>query len=281
VTSVMSRGIRISQAGIPVSKAADYQKTMDERWPVLEHQFMGIIRIENYSTDTPGVLNNGTGTLAHIPIYKHSLGYLPAFRLRHISFSGFDAMGQTIAARTFADEQYIWLEVAKNPGAIEISLAAWLAVIDRDCTPEYQAPIDIVTSVQKSNPSQYGLKILNEPTPQGMREKNKSFYSYNTNAKSMLIQQHGIRTASASTLPANSIVIDHRLGYPPTFYVAKRFLQEGVSNPSAGKTVIRSLGTNIGLGKSNSITMTISGAQSILVGDYMFIILKDPVDVAR
>ena len=273
-------GIRISQAGIPVDKAADYQKTIDERWPVLEHQFMGILNIENISTDSEGVLNNAGGTIAHIPIYKHGLGYLPAFRFKQISYSGFDTFSP-ISQSLFADETYIWLIVFKSPGAIRVNLKGWLAVVDRDCTKEFQADIDIVTSTQKSQPSQYGLKILNENIGQGIEEKNKGGYSVNTNAKSMLIQQHGVRNVSASSVPAYNVVVDHRLGYPPTYYMARRYTHTGSANPSLGKTVIEAIDNVIGLAKSNSITLTVAGAQAVLLGDYMFIVLKDPVDVAR
>ena len=276
----MTSGIRISQAGISVDKATDYQKTIDERWPTLEHQFMGIINIENLSTDSPDVLNNAGGTIAHVPIYKHSLGYLPAFRFKQISYSGFSTTS-LITASLFADETYIWLIVLKSPGAISINLRGWLAVVDRDCTKEYQAAIDIVTSTQRSQPSRYGLKILNDRTSRGMGETNKSAYTMNTNAKSMIIQQHGIRNASATTSPADSVVVDHRLGYPPTYYMARRYTHTGSTNPSLGKTVMESIDSVIGLAESNSITLTVQGAQSILSGDYMFIVLKDPVDVAR
>lgn len=274
----MTKGIRISQAGIPVDKAADYQKTMDERWPILEHSFMGIVELQNYSTASEGVLNNAAGTIAHVPIFKHGLGYLPAFRLKQISFSGFDTFNSPLSDVVFADENYIWLQVFKSAGPININVKVWLAVVDRDCTKEFQAPIDIVTSIQKAQPSQYGLKVLNQNGSQGMNEKNKSAYTMNTNAKSMQIQQHGIRTAGS---PDYQLVIDHRLGYPPTFYAAKRYQQTGAANPSLGKTTIAAIDNVIGLGRSNSITLTIKGGQAALVGDYMFIVLKDPVDTAR
>lgn len=273
-------GIRVSQAGIPVERAPDYQKMIDERWPVLEHQFMGVITINNLSTDSPGVLNNAGGTVAHVPIHKHSLGHLPAFRFKQISYSGFTTTAP-ISMSLFADETYIWLIVNKSAGAILINLSGWLAIVDRDCTKEFQADIGIVTSTQKSRPSQYGLKILNEQPPQGMNEKNKGAYTMNTNAKSMTIQQHGIQNISAASVPAYNLAINHRLGYPPTYYIANRYTHTGATNPSLGKTVMGAIDTVVGIAKSNTITLTVRGAQSLLIGDYMFIILKDPVDVAR
>lgn len=274
----MSSGLRISQAGIPISRAADYQKTMDDRWPALEHQFMGIIDIQNFSTASEGVLNNSGGTIANVPVYKHGLGYLPAFHVKQISYSGFDTFNSLLSDNMFADEQYIYLTVFKNPGPLIINAKFWLSVVDRDCSVEFQAPIDQTTSTFTTQPSEYGLKILNNPSAQGMGEKNKAAYTYNTNAKSMLIQQHGIRTAGS---PDFQLVIDHRLGYPPTYYAARRSTQTGAANPSLGKVTIAPMDNIIGLGRSNSITLTIRGAQSALVGDFIFIVLKDPVDVAR
>jgi hypothetical protein len=272
-------GIRISQAGISVDKAADYQKTMDERWPVLEHQFMGIVDLQNFSTGSEGVLNNALGTIADIPIYRHNLGYLPAFHLHHIAYSGWDTFNSPLSDMAFADQENIYLRVFKSgPGSIYINAKMFLSVVDRDCNKEFQAPIDIVTAQQVSKPSQYGLKILNENAAQGMDESNKSAYTFNTNAKSMLIQQHGTRTAGSPTF---QLVIDHRLGYPPTYYLARKITQEGAANPSLGKLTISAMNTIQGLAKSNSITLTVRGGQSALVGDFMFIVLKDPVDTAK
>lgn len=275
----MANGLRISQAGIPVDQAADYQKTMDERWPVLEHLFLGIVDIQNLSTDSEGVLNNVAGTIAHVPIYKHNLGYPPAFRIQSISWTGFDTFNSPITDFTFADEKNIYVQVFKSAGAIQISVKALIEVVDRDCSLEFQAPIDIVTSNQTSNPSQYGLKILNNPGARGMAEKDKSLYTYNTNAKSMLIQQHGTRTADSTSL--FGLVIQHNLGYPPTFMAARKAVQTGSANPSVGKLTINPMNGFLGLARSDAINLSLRGAQSALAGDYVFIILKDPVDVAR
>lgn len=276
----MTKGIRITQAGTSVTKAADYQKTMDERWPIVEHQFMGIVNLENISTATPGALTNPGGTIVHVPIYRHNLGFLPAFRAKHISYSGFEAFNTPIQDLLFADTENIYLTVYKSVvGSITISAKFFLAVMDRDCTQEYQAPIDIVTALQTSKPSKYGLKILNGPG--NIDDKDKSKFTLNTNAKSLQLQQTGIREASATSIPAYNIVIDHRLGYPPTYFVAPIIEQTGTVNPSLGKTTIGALGAGTGLSRSNSITLTIRGAQAALQGRYMFVILKDPVDTAK
>lgn len=274
-------GIRISQAGIPVDRATDYQKTMDERWPLLEHSFMGIVDIQKLSTASEGVIENAGGTIAFVPVFKHGRGYLPAFRVKRIATSGFDSSGTPLEQAMFADEQYIYLRIFKSAGAIVINVKFFLAVVDRDCTQEFQAPIDIITANQVTNPSDFGLKIKNNITAQGMREKNKKEYNLNTNAKSMAIQMHGVRTAGPGSVPAYNVVIDHRLGYPPTYYLAKRAAQTGAVNPMLGRVLIESMNAGSGISSSNTITMLVRGAQSVLLGDYMFIVLKDPVDTAK
>jgi hypothetical protein len=288
----MTKGIRISQAGIPVSKAADYQKTMDERWPLLEHSFMGIIDIQQISTASEGVIENVGGTIAFVPVFKHGRGYLPAFRVKEISSVNFDTLGASVEQSLFADEQYIWLRVFKSPGVLILSVKFFLAVVDRDCTKEFQAPIDIITANQVTKPSTFGLKIKNNISAQGMREKNKKEYNLNTNGKSMAVQMHGVRTAGPSSVPAYNIIIDHRLGYPPTYYLAKKFIQTGAANPMAGRLMIEAMNAGRplaalqsyythGISSSSSITMLVRGAQTMLLGDYMFIVLKDPVDTAK
>lgn len=275
----MSKGIRIAQAGISVSKAADYQKTMDERWPILEHSFMGIVDVQNKATSSTGVLENAGGTIAHIPIFQHRRGYLPGFRFRHISYSGFNPDGEQISSMVFADSEYIWLGIFKSAGVLTINLKFWLAIIDRDLSKEFTTPVDIVTADQVTNPSPFGLKILNSTPPRGMEENSKAVYTANTNAKAMAIHSHGVRTGDAGN--ANKLIIAHRLGYPPSYYIAKRAAQEGAVNPSLGKTTVAVMGSASAIASADSVNLTARGAQNALVGDYLFLILKDPVNVAK
>lgn len=264
-------GIRITQAGIPVSRAADYQEVMDERWPVLEFLFEGIVTIENAKSQA-------AGTIDYIPIFSHKLGYLPGYFFKNIT-NDVNTSNNSVSNQIFADDQNIYLRVIKTAGVVvTVNLKFFLAVIDRNCSLEFQSPIDVTTADQVTNPSTYGLKVLNHPSGQGMNERDKSLYSFNTNAKSMSLQQTGIRSAVS---PNFTIAVDHRLGYPPTYFLARRTPVIGSADPFLGKVTIKPLGNGGGVGKSSSITLTIRGGQAALTGDYMFVILKDPVGLAR
>lgn len=277
----MTNGLRVSQAGIDVNRAADYQKTMDERWPVVDHIFMGIVDIQALRTDSPGVLNNSFGTIAHIPVFRHGLGFLPAFRVKMISYSTSNISSTIRNSSFFADDQFIYIEMFKSSGVSITNFKFFLSVISRDCTLEYQAPIDIITARQQTRPSEYGLKVLQPGGGFNIDDKNKSRFVFNTNGKSMQIQQTGMRSAGPTSVPTYTLSIDHRLGYPPTYYLAKVYTHSGSANPSASKRVIEALGPGTGVATSDGVRMNVVGAQAALTGDFMFIILKDPVDTAR
>jgi hypothetical protein len=270
---LMASGIRITQAGVPIQKAADYQEVMDDRWPVVEMLYMDILDLQNIQSDA-------AGTIAYVPIYEHNLGYLPAFLFKSISHN-VQTFGDVLINSIFADNNFIYVRVLKSPGeVVSINLKAFLFIIDRDCSKPYQSDIDITTAGQSSGPSAYGLKVMSRPTSRGMKEKDKSKYEFNTNAKAFPVQQTGRQTA-VTGITAYQLKIDHFLGYPPTYFIAPIKTRVGPADPFNGREMISSLSNGGGIAKNTSSTLTVRGAQSPLTGDYLFVILKDPVDLAK
>lgn len=273
----MAKGIRITQAGIPVDRAADYQKTLDERWPILEFLFMGILDLKNVSSNILGARDNSFGSIAYVPIYKHNLGYLPGFMARNISYTGPDLGGNVVENMLFADTQYIYLMIFKDAPISVFSLKIWLGVIDRDLNQDFSSPVDIVTSTMTASASAFGLKVLNNPVTTGMNENRKEVYTANTNAKSMAIQAHGVRPVDGT----GKLIVRHGLGYPPSYMLAKKEATTSLANHLGDVDLIRALAWGSYLAKADAINLTMFGGQTNLVGTFMFIILKDPVDVAK
>lgn len=275
----MPNGIRIAQAGVPVARAADYQKTMDERWPLLTFAFQGIIdlTVNQYSA---GALRGSTGVLYFIPIYKHNLGFVPGFRIRNIRSSGQGLFNETIESNLYADETYIYVltyDIGTDP---TVRVKIWLGVFAQNFQEEFVSPIDHAQANQTSSTSPFGVRILKDYGGQGISERNKVGYSLNTNAKSMAIHRHGTALAASG-----SIIVDHFLSYPPTYYLAELAYKDpatgGDAWPILNKYLSRPFGTVVGLVSSTGIRINIKGGQAALTGKYMYVIVKDPVDVAR
>jgi hypothetical protein len=95
----------------------------------------------------------------------------------------------------------------------------------------------------------------------------------------MTIHMNGVKTVGADT--GYYLVIDHNLSYPPTYLCAQIEVGIGSANPMLDKRTIGPLGRVTGIATSTATRLSIRGAQSALMGDFMYIVLKDPVDVAK
>lgn len=259
-------------------QAADYQKTMDERWPIVEFSFQGIFE-GVFSDTTPGTIKNTQGTIYHIPIYHHGLGFQPGFHLLRISGS-VDSSGNQIVGTIFADNQDFYAEVypPTTNGAVRFNIKFFLQVYSRDLTKTFVSPIDIAVPSTKSGSSKYGLKITKLRSAGAMNIDDKSQYTLNSNAKSLAYQSHGIQVAETSGTYSGSLIIRHNLGYPPTYFICGIGEEKGVANPSKGKVTTSTMYAGFGNAKSDSLDIRISGAQGALFGKYIYLILKEPVE---
>jgi hypothetical protein len=275
---LMTKGIRVSQQGIPVTKAADYQKTMDERWPVVEFAFQGIID-GTFSDTMPGVFKNSFGTVYDIPIFHHGLGFVPGYQLFTVGAS-FINSGSPLGGTVYADDQDVYIQIFPpvTNGPVNFSFKFFLQMYTRNLAETFAAPVDIVVPAQVSGVSEYGLKITKVTGARAMNSKNKTDYSLDTNAKSLAYQAHGVQAAEASGTFAGSLIIPHRLGYPPTYFIAPLAPLATLNSPNSGKTVSRRLFPGYGIAFADSVNIRIRGAQAGLAGNYLYLLLKEPVE---
>lgn len=258
----MSSGIKVTQQGVSVRKAADYQEVLDSRWPFLEFEFMDEIEL----------ITSITNQNAFVSFYTHKLGFLPAFFI--IVKSSTPAVDY---AEIVAVDDKIGFNVFSLGTTTNITFRAWLAVINRDISREYRSQSKQITPGPSVGPQKHGIKVVGRGAD--IKDSSKANFALHTNAKSLAIHMHGIATATAAT--SNELRLDHDVGYPPTYFVAKRAVQIGSANPIKDKVAMESLNAGSGISDSTAIRLTIRGAQSALLGDYVYLILKDPVDVAR
>lgn len=274
-------GVEISQQGIPVDRAADYQKVLDSNWKFLDIAFEVDIDIKIGLSGVP----NG---FHPIEIFTHNLGYLPAFELipsplskeytayNNVLFSGYAEALRLIRA----DNQKVYANILYNGNNIEMRLVGKLRVFALDILNEYTAPTIPVTTTSKSPQSRYGAKFLDLNKGKGDIDDEALYpFTLNTRGKQMSVHKHGTQRTSSGLL-----TITHNVGYPPTYMICK--LEEksnwGGYYPYPFKTdyVVGSMVTAYYLAKLTPTTIQFKGVQASLQGLYGYIILKDPAEIA-
>lgn len=274
-------GVEISQQGIPVDRAADYQKVLDSNWKFLDIAFEVDIDIK---IGLSGVSNG----FYPIEIFAHNLGYLPAFEFipspltkelnnqNNVLTNGYRESLSLIRA----DNQKVYANILYSGSNIEMRLVGKLRVFALDILTEYMAPTVAITTTSKSPQSRYGAKFLDLNKGKGDIDDETLYpFTLNTRGKQMSIHKHGTQRTDAGLL-----TITHNVGYPPTYMICK-FEEKsnwGRYYPYPFKTdyVVGSMVTAYYLAKLTPKTIQFKGVQAALQGLYGYIILKDPAEIA-
>lgn len=130
-------GIIITQPGVDVKTAADYQMIFNSNWPSLQIAFEGIITVAGYSS----------GQIAH------GLGFFPLtmawFLVNNVS------VGRFYGVTTF-DINNVYINNSSNAGSVTVSIKCYNIDISKNVDytlplpPTYKAPYD----------STYGIKVV-------------------------------------------------------------------------------------------------------------------------
>ena len=128
-------GIQISQEGIPLRRAADYQKILDDRWPFLD------IAVEQEFILSKSSFPSATGFWVE-RVLEHNLGYLPAFTYRNLSYSdnlgGSSSSVEIVATKTAIYVRDLWIS---GTPMTRLDMSGFLRVFACDITKEFEAPI--------------------------------------------------------------------------------------------------------------------------------------------
>jgi hypothetical protein len=274
-------GVVVSQQGIDISRAADYQKVLDSNW-----KFLDIL--EEIDVDISFNYNSGPTRMNLIPIYEHGLGYVTAFEFFPSKKSGGSAFnGDYTYAHKFirGDDQKIYAEVfysAVNPDYGAGRIVGKLRVFTLNILENYTAPSVYQFSTTEQPPSRYGAKFLNlQKGVSTVDDEDLSNYTLNTKGKQTSIHKHGMAQAN------ESLTIVHDVGYPPSYLLcgvneAKDYtdFQGGYPKYNSPQNV-GGLVNSYYLAKADPTTIEFRGVQSTL-GDRKFgyVILKDPAEIA-
>lgn len=270
----MDEGAEISQQGIDVSKASDDQKVLDTRWVTLN-----IFVETTYTNSIQLTLNNGL-SIDYVIIYKHNLGYIPAFDYSIIQncSDGTAIFGQNIIADS-SNVYYIPNCSVNNPPAT-ISFTITLRIYDLPITQSFQAPT--VQSISTVNPSAsgYGVEFINPNYASPIISNDPvAEYNFSTQLKPLNILQYGTTTTQAG-------FINIAYNYPQyPLYMLCQYYPNGYSRVGSfvklPNPAVTSLGFAGGQGSINSTTITVSGVQSIFAGSFAYILFKDPIGLKQ
>lgn len=269
-------GIQIAQEGISIERAADYQKVLDDRWPFMD------IEVEKTIDWTRTVWPTDTGYWLE-ELAEHNLNYLPAFTSRMTVVSGL-SNPRDIANEVIATNKKIYLRGLYFVGdpTTPLTLRFTIRVLTVDITREFRQEVVRTSLDPKTSASTYGVRVLGERGGE-LSDEDMTKFNLHNNAKALAVQQTGTRTPNSGN--GFGIIVDHNLGYPPTFFYARYYTPADWTffhpNPLPDDTIITPINLSpSGLATSSTTRLSIFGAQSVLQGNYAFLIVKDPLEVA-
>jgi hypothetical protein len=237
----MATGLKITQRGTDLERAADYQTVLDSRWPLVEYR--------DYFVDR--VVPSG-GSMA---VYEHKLGYAPGWEF--MVDTGFDD-----ASLGYTDKTTFYTSATGVSQHIKGRLRLYLT----DLAVNYKADTLTISPELDQGEEPIGIKIIDETEASAnMRKPDFNYYTLNTNAKAMSIHMSGAQPVDGGTNFAN---VTHGLGYLPTFMAWQT---------NSTITEISQIST---FSFANTATLSFRGVQSILTGSVAYLILKDPLVVA-
>lgn len=251
----MARGVAVTQSGVPISQAIDSQKVLDSRWKFYEMAFEGFV--------SSGTIQFGK----RLDLYEHNLGFIPAFDCYDTNLGAYVIGDNSGGIR--ADNRFIYFE-GQNANNIDYSShKLLLRIYNVPIIEEYTAPISQTLPVKSSTKTTQGVKVRQSTAD--FREQELSRFAMNTQSKTLSVQKTGLVTANSGT---NFLaIIQHDLGYPPTFLAAYAdFGRQWAASFNPDFIPVRSV--------SDDKQLVFKGVQSSLIGTFSYVIFKELGDFA-
>jgi hypothetical protein len=253
----MTGGVLVTQEGVDVADALDSQKVLDTRWKSFEI-------LKEYVFTMPALVQSS----GIQEIYTHGLGFLPAFDIYDTVLGSYVLGGFADGTGCVSDTGRIYFKGFYNDDGWSGHKCV-LRIFNLDPTQEYTAPI-VKTLPQKGSTKQsHGIKILRDTSD--IVEDELSKFALNTKSKALQIQKTGLTTANSGT--NFRAVIQHNLGYPPTYMATWADINRqwiAAINPDFVPVI----------GRADGATIEFGGAQSALTGTFTYIIFKELGDFA-
>jgi len=268
-------GIVVTQQGVDVAIAADYQKVVDTRWRFLDIQLEQEFKMSH--------ADSGGSHWWVEKLFDHNLGFLPAFTERPISLDNggntFITLNGGLQIVSTTKSIYVRNLYVSGDPTTPIVLKCFIRLFNLDITTEYRAPATFAVPGAPVQEPDIGIKILTNGGD--ITSTDLSKFTIDTKGKAFAVQQTGTRTAVS---PDFSLTINHNLGYPPTYFLApinRASEWTSIYADPLGVDVILPMTVPAGAritADTNNVIM--KGAQSALHGSSAFLITKEPTELA-
>lgn len=174
-------GLSISQEGIPVNRAADYQKVLDSRWRFMEVEQEFPINLTVPAVTNPGAFYNNDTILA-----QHSLGFLPAFE------AYFTAPGYSVNSRNlviYSDTRTIFLrQIVDNGSNPTYTLSGNVRIYNLPILENFEVPKEPISPSSGTVQTQ-GFRSLDGSVP-NLRVNSQSSVGYSIDTTKKILSVH-------------------------------------------------------------------------------------------
>lgn len=187
-------GVVFTQTGVPVAGSSDYQKVIDSRW-----QFMEIEHEADINVVLPATAGIASGTRYYEKtiIYRHNLGFFPAFEAS-IAWTGDPSADEV---DIFSDKNTIFLRrlITSNAHPQQTVTGSY-RLYNLDILADYTAPTEIVSGASAPK-TEFGMKFVDGSVPNTNPGDNAvQGFSVDTTKKILSIHKHGLKYFNQSSL---------------------------------------------------------------------------------
>lgn len=282
----MVNGISVAYRGTDIRFASDYAKSIDSRWKFMEVAFEDNNKIIDLPYIAPGVFGV-KGFEQSFVVVEHNLGFFPFFECQVSVVQGTPVFGQAGSQftpfRVYASKNklYIFPNYQGDYGQAPVKLRVNYRVYNIDIDQEYEAPQYGQPAANAGN-SNYGVKMLDGSQTIDVHAQSPEGFSIDTTQKTISI--HSIHT---QYIDNTNFQINHTVGYPPTYFICEKANQPFSNYAAAFDIPHRNWTLSAGRIEpfarftASANYIRIRGVQSVFMGTYCFVILKDPAEIAK
>lgn len=281
----MATGLKITQRGTDLERAADYQTVLDSRWPIFEVLLEKQIDVTFTPTGVEGydvrkLFDHDNNSVPAFEFYQDASVVDPAYNLSLNTYSLVYTKSSVYASSLFI------LGDTTQP----YRLKGLLRLYRTNFNTPFKSDTITISPQLNTDGTDTGLKILDEnKSGSNMRRPEYDNYTLNTDAKAMSIHMTDNLLPDATT---HFVTVTHGLGYLPTFMAWQTFRINYTTNADGTYTddgaVFQSslkgqdsIGLLTAFSFANTATLSFRGVQSPLANRVAFVILKDPLVIAQ
>lgn len=291
----MPNGLSVAYRGTDISNASDYSRSIDSRWKFLEVAFEDQITINLPAIAASG--DTSKGYEQKYDIVTHNLNYYPMFECSVEILAGSPLIGQSgngqqnfwgytsygYPFNIYSDQNVLSLfpTYQASTGQAAVTLLVKYRVYTLNISEEYQAPAVAMPNANAGN-NPTGIKILDGTQPLSITDKSPEGFSLDTTMKTLAV--HSVHT---QFIDNTNNKVDHTVGYPPTYFIMFAPFQpftkyfSGYNIPYRANTYSGQIYEPLVRITATNNYLQFRGVQSVFTGTFVFVILKDPAEIAQ